>query len=162
MPQFDDHIYQAKENFSFLSIINQTASEHYDWQVTVCFYTSLHLVNAHLAKFNQQFRNHKDVSNVISPYNSTSLMKLPADVYVAYEALFSLSRRSRYLTNMKDDKLKSDIAFFTHEKHLSRAVRHLELIFNYFDQLYGINCAKIPLKCALLTNKNEFKFFDLI
>jgi hypothetical protein len=65
MPQFADHIKQANSNFLFLKSVNQTSPAHVDWQVTVCFYTALHLVNAHLAKYNQQFRNHTDVKDAI-------------------------------------------------------------------------------------------------
>ena len=161
LPQFNDHILQAKSNFSFLGVINKSAPNHYDWQVTVCFYTALHLVNAHLSKFNQQYRNHKDVNYALSPYNVASPMKIPENVYTSYEALFSLSRRARYLINMKDDNLGSDTPFFTNERHLSKSIRHLELLFDYFDTLYGIGFTKIPLKCTLVTNKNAFRFFDI-
>ena len=163
MPQFDDHIKQAKSNFSFLGIINQTAPIHYDWQVTVCFYTALHLVNAHLANYGQQYRNHTDVKNVINPYNTTSVMKLPLGEYSAYESLFSLSRRARYLVNQKDDNLRGDSVFFTYDKHLAKSIRHLEILCIYFSNLYPhLELPKLNIACATLKNKQEFSFFNLI
>ena len=161
MPQFDDHIEQAKSNLSFIKIINQSAPVHFDWQVTACFYTALHLVNAHLAKYGQQYRNHNDVNFAINPHNTTSLLKLTPDTYSAYESLFSLSRRARYLINKKDDNLKSDTPFFTHEKHLVKSIRHLETLCRYFNSIYTLDLPKIALKCDGLKNKAEFQFFDL-
>jgi hypothetical protein len=161
VPQFDDHIKQAKSNLSFLEIINQSAPIHFDWQVTACFYAALHLVNAHLANFGQQYRSHTDVKDVINPYNTTSVMKLTPDAYTAYESLFSLSRRARYLINKKDDNLFTDAPFFTHEKHLAKSIRHLEALCCYFDNLYTLNVPKMTVKCSFLKNKNEFQFFDI-
>jgi len=58
LAQFDEHIQQANHNLQFLSFANQAGSAYYDWQVTICFYTALHLVNAHLSLFNMQYRKH--------------------------------------------------------------------------------------------------------
>ena len=134
MPKFEDHIAQSKRNLTFLEIINNNAPAHLDWQVTVCFYTALHLVNAHLAHFGMQYRSHTDVKFHINPENVTSLMRLPEDIYLAYEALFSNSRRSRYLVNQKDNNLKSETMAFTSGKHLGKAIRHLNTICLYFSQ----------------------------
>jgi hypothetical protein len=161
VPQFEDHIKQAKSNLSFIGIINHSAPNHFDWQVTACFYTALHLVNAHLAQFGQQYRNHTDVKDVINPYNLTSVMKLSPDAYTAYESLFSLSRRARYLISKKDDNMMTDAPFFTHDKHLAKSIRHLEALCRYFDDLYTLDLPKIPISCHQLKNKTEFQFFDL-
>ena len=70
----------------------------FDWQVTICFYTAVHLINCHLANFGLQYRKHKDVKDALNPY-TISPAKLPEDEYSAYISLQSLSRRSRYLVN---------------------------------------------------------------
>jgi hypothetical protein len=162
MPQFSDHIKQAQSNLSVLKVINQASPTHFDWQVTVCFYTALHLVNAHLAKYNQQYRNHTDVKHVLNPFNAVSVMKLTPDAYTAYTSLFSLSRRARYLINEKDDNLNSNTPFFTHDKHLAKSIRHLDLLCTYFDKEYNLNLPKTPIKCGFITDKNTVKFFDPI
>ena len=77
-------------------------------------------------------RTHKDLANAISP---ASNIRYPAqvseDVFVAYESLFILSRRSRYLYNPKA-KAVSNLSF-TFSKHLAKAVRHLNTIIEWFD-----------------------------
>jgi hypothetical protein len=162
VPKFDDHILQARKNLNFLKIINQTATDHPDWQVTVCFYTALHLVNAHLSHFGLQYRNHTDVRDFINPFRLASVGKIPEDEYTAYESMFALSRRARYLVNTKDDKLKTDDAALTYEVHLAKSIRHLERLCNYFDKKYALGLDKIPIRCSNLKNKSEFTFFDLI
>lgn len=161
MPKFQDHITQANKNLAFLEIINHTAPEHHDWQVTTCFYTALHLVNAHLAHFDMQYRSHTDVKYAINPHNSTSIMRLPEDIYVAYESLFSHSRRSRYLINNKDDKLHTDIMAFTGSKHLAKVIRHLDTICIYFAQLYNLDIPITSIKCNQITDRGDFTFFKI-
>jgi hypothetical protein len=49
---FEENIAQAKSNLNFLETVNQKIGNYYDWQVTICFYTAGHLVNAHLTTNN--------------------------------------------------------------------------------------------------------------
>ena len=161
MPQFADHIKQANSNLLFLKSINKTSPAHVDWQVTVCFYTALHLVNAHLANYNQQFRNHTDVKDAINPHNPLSVLKLTPDSYTAYISLFSLSRRARYLINEKDNNLKSNQPFFTYDKHLAKAIKHLDILCTYFNNLYSLGLPKTPIQCTQLDKKNPLAFFDI-
>jgi hypothetical protein len=157
VPKFDDHIIQAKRNLAFLEIINASAPQHIDWQVTVCFYAALHLVNAHLAKNGQQYRTHIDVKAHISPFGSLPIMAIPKDEYAAYESLFSLSRRARYLVN-ETEKDATDAAF-TKDKHLAKAIRHLECLCSYFSNKYKIEFSKTRLVCPYLVDDGKFSFF---
>jgi hypothetical protein len=86
-------------------------------------------------------------------------MALSPDAYTAYISLFSLSRRAHYLINEKDDNLNSNTPFFTHDKHLAKAIRHLDMVCTYFDKIYTLNLPKIPIKCAYITNNNTLNFF---
>ncbi len=162
MPRYEDHIKQVNSNLQFLQKINQNAPDHLDWQVTVCFYSALHLVNAHLATLNLQYRNHTDVRDIINPYNKLSLGKLPEDEFVSYDSLFSNSRRARYLVNHNDNNLMSDVGSFTYDKHLAKSIRHLETMIRYFDAKYTLDLPIIQIKCAQLRNQNEFKYFKLL
>ena len=76
-----DHFTQAQRNLQFLGSINNHQNEYTDWQVTVCFYTALHLVNAHLATFVLHYRTHEEIKNAIVPLNLLSVAKLPEDVF---------------------------------------------------------------------------------
>lgn len=147
MATFDDHIAQAKRNLKFFENINQKIEDCTDWQVTVCFYAALHLVNAHLSKFGLQYRRHTDVSHALNPKVPTSLSKLPEDEYIAYVTLQMLSRRSRYLVNEKDKQTNSTNAFFTYEKHLAKAIRHLDKLVAYFQTKYGVEINKMSVIC---------------
>jgi len=160
LPDFDAHIHQAKKNIQFLSNVNLNTNDYYDWQVTACFYTGLHLINAHLSQFDQQYRTHENVKLVINPTTTTSLMKIPESEYVAYVALEKLSRRARYLVNVKDGKLMSDKPAFTYEKHLAKALRHLDKLLIYFGTIYNTNINRHNVRCSGI-NTQELQFFKI-
>lgn len=151
MALFDEHIAQANSNLQFLETVNQTIKNYYDWQVTICFYTALHLVNAHLTKNSLQYRQHKDVNHALNPEVATSISKLPLPEYEAYIGLQRLSRRSRYLVNEKDKNVTNVQGFLTHEKHLARAIRNLDRLMSYFNGRYSLGLKSILFTCAELT-----------
>ena len=159
MAKFDEHIEQAERNLHFLESINGKVQNCFDWQVTVCFYTALHVVNAHLSKYNLQYRKHRDVNFALNFENKTSPAKLPEEEYVSYMALQSLSRRSRYLVN--DQHLREDRAFFTYDKHLANAIRHLDLLLIYFSARYETRFPKLSIICNDV-KAGETKFFTKI
>jgi hypothetical protein len=66
LAHIEDHLRQATRNLKFLENINQLVTDSMDWQVTACFYTALHLINAHLANFGMQYKTHHDVKMCIS------------------------------------------------------------------------------------------------
>lgn len=159
MAKFEDHIGQFCSNLRFLEQINQKVSNYYDWQVTVCFYTALHLINAHLAKHDLQYRKHTDVSYALNPEVPVSLTKLPVDEYVAYTGLQQLSRRSRYLVNEKDANLKSETAFITYERHFAKALRHLDKLILYFKGRYSLDIPSPAIYCQEV-KESEFQFLS--
>ena len=157
MAKVEDHLNQARSNLKFLEFVNQKAFEFIDWQVTVCFYTGLHLINAHLAKHQLQYRSHTDVKNAINPKNVLAISKLPENEYVAYVTLQMLSRRSRYLVQEKDGNLDNDKVFLTYEKHLSKALKHLDCLISFFNQNYAAGIPKVSIRCDLIKSKTDLK-----
>ncbi len=160
MATAQEHINQANRNIAFLQNINQSIDDCIDWQVTVSFYTALHLVNAHISTFNLQYRRHTDVKDVLNPYNLTSVMKLPENEYTAYMSLQSLSRRARYLVNEKDGNLDTNTAFLTYEKHLAKALKHLDVLMQYFTTKYSYTLPKISVKCTGLKISVDMKYLE--
>ncbi len=158
MATFHEHIKQANCNIDFLQKINITVDNCIDWQVTVAFYTALHLVNAHISSNGLQYRRHTDVKDVLNPHNKLSLLKLPEDEYAAYVSLQSLSRRARYLVSEKDGNLAETTAFLTYEKHLAKAFKHLEMLMRYFSTKYNFDLPILKIKCAELKVSAEMKF----
>lgn len=161
MAGFNDHIAQAKRNLAFLQQINHSVTDCYDWQVTVCFYTSLHLVNAHLSKFNLQYRKHSDVNYALNFANRISPAKLPEDEYISYTSLQSLSRRSRYLVNEKDENLRTEKAFLIYEIHLAKALRHLDKLLGYFKAKYGVEFDDAVIICKEIKQHEDLKHLKL-
>ena len=157
MAKFEDHIQQARNNLSFLSSVNQQLGKFPDWQVTASFYTALHLVNAHLSHFGQQYRKHHDVNFALNPDKQISVSKLPEQEYDAYIALQRLSRRSRYLVNEKE--IGSETAFHTYDKHLARAIRYLDILLVYFSARYKVAFPAVHVSCADLKKGNHFRHF---
>jgi len=155
---FHEHIIQANCNIAFLQSINQTIDNCIDWQVTVAFYTALHLVNAHISSSGLQYRRHADVKDVLNPYNKLSLLKLPEDEYTAYVSLQSLSRRARYLVSEKDGNIETTTAFLTYEKHLAKALKHLDALMQYFTAKYNFTLPVIVVKCSELKITPAIKY----
>ena len=159
MASFEEHIIQTKSNLAFLSCVNQQIKNYLDWQVTICFYTALHLANAHLSKHGLQYRKHHDVNFALNPDAALSVSKLPQDEYDAYIALQRLSRRSRYLVNEKD--MESNAAFLTYDKHLAKAIRHLNKLLIYFADSYALDLKPIDFNCPGLKKADGLKYFIL-
>lgn len=159
MASFEEHIQQAKKNLSFLAATNLNSQSYWDWQVTVCFYVSVHLVNAHIAQVaNLHYRTHEDTKNAINPYSQLSTCKVPEDIYLSYGKLENLSRRSRYMCSETRDS--SNEAKRTGAKHLARAIRHLDKLIEYFKDLYSIEFIKCKIVCPELSRAEQLKNFE--
>lgn len=139
MASFDEHIYQAKANLSFLQCVNNSIKNYFDWQVTICFYSAVHLINAHVVKSTgTHYRTHESIDNLINPHNILSTAKLDDSTYLSYQKLKNLSRRSRYLISQEIQK-KEDRAFFTYEKHFKKAIHHLDQVLTFFIKSYKVS-----------------------
>ena len=71
--------------------------------------------------------------------------------------LQSLSRRSRYLVNEKDDNLESKQAFLTYDIHFAKALRHLDTLVRYFKRTYQLAIEPINITCPDI-KKGELSF----
>jgi hypothetical protein len=159
MALFEEHLKQAKSNLSFLERVNNNLDNYFDWLVTISFYSAVHLINAHVVKSTgHHYRTHEDIDNIISPYN-ISPGKLPESEYLSYKKLQALARRSRYLIS-DDYKKKEERAFFTYEKHFSKAIYHLDLVLQYINKQYKINFENFKLRSVDLKGR-KLKFFDI-
>lgn len=137
--------------------VNQQLADCWDWQVTICFYVAIHLVNSHLAdKLDIHYRRHNEVENAINPYVH-SPVKFPDDEYAAYMGLKSLARRSRYLVHETD--VASTKSHFTYDKHLARSIRHLEKIIKYLSGIYTIDIDPIKISCIELKESDNLEYF---
>jgi hypothetical protein len=158
MADFDSHKNQVKSNLNTLEIINEYNNLGWDWQVTIAFYSALHLINAHLAQsMDMHYRSHKDVNEAIDFGNTTSLGKLPREIYERYRALLNLSRRSRYLVN-EDPNNRENRPFLTSDRHFGKAIRHLDIIIDYMKSRYQVDCPKRNLKCIELRQDSLHNF----
>lgn len=159
----EDHINQAKRNFKFLESINSSDADCLDWQVTVCFYTALHLINAHLANFGMKYITHHDVNEAINPLNPLSPTRISVDAYSAYKALSNLSRRSRYLVVINGNKVDMAApAAMTYGKHQAKALRHLHTVLKYYSDTYETDLGIINIKCQELNQGENLNFYSLV
>jgi hypothetical protein len=160
LASFDEHIKQAKSNLNFLISVNDKIENNWDWQVTISFYAAVHLINAHISKkSDQHYRSHELVNNAINPYNQASINKLSEEDYTSYMKLQNLSRRARYLCHDKPE-VRDDNAFFTYDKHFSKALNHLDKLLTFISSEYGIKFKSLPVKCLELKNKT-FTYFEV-
>lgn len=166
MATFQEHIAQSKRNLDYLSRINFTVNERWDWQVTVCFYSALHLMNAHIAdKNSMNYLSHKRVDAALNPY-SLSPGRLDENTYLAYNRLVGLSKRARYLINDKDNNVgkgTNDIndGFFTHSVHFKKAIANLDVVITYMSLNYSDLFGKTDIKCADITNI-KYNHFNIV
>lgn len=151
MPSFGAHLSQAKSNLAFLEHVNLTVPEQWDWQVTICFYTAVHLANAYLSdKEHQHYQTHGKRDLALNPFNGAAKHAWPEDEYLAYEDLSGLSRRSRYLCSDGDDRGDYNVkkrAFLTESKHLLDALINLDLIMTHFENVYNIDLPVLSITC---------------
>jgi len=96
----------------------------------------------------------------LNPFGILSTTKLDEDTYKHYIKLEGLSRRARYLCNELNSD-QEETSFFTHDKHLSRAIRHLDSIMVCMANKYGISFSEIELDCIELQSK-IFTFFKYV
>lgn len=151
MADFNEHLTQANKNFSVLGKMNASIQDSWDWQVTISFYTALHLANAHIAKkINEHYRTHGKVENALNPYINLNPSAFEEEAYLSYKALQNLSKRSRYLCNEKDTEDKK--VHLTYDKHFSKAIKHLDIVSSFFSKTYGYTFNKIEISCDLLKN----------
>jgi len=156
---FDDHISQANRNLEFLSSINLSHNSYWDWQVTVCYYVNVHIVNAHLANVaNLHYRTHEDVKNAVNPFNALAIGKIPEDVYLAYAKLEGLSRRSRYLCH---ESKREDGTFLTYDKHFAKAIKLLDSILSYFAAEYSVDFGSPVVDCLDISSRTPLKIFKV-
>lgn len=165
MGTFKEHIQQSQNNIRFLSKISTSIENCWDWQVTVCFYSALHLINAHIVdKTKANYISHSKVDEIINPFNQMSIAKLDEEIYTSYIKLFQLSRRSRYLLGENYNKHALSNTFSacaTYSKHLKKAIHHLEIIINFIKTDYKESFSKADIKCIDL-NGLAFQNFNII
>ena len=154
MPEFKQHLNQAKKNIEFLRDINNISEQYYDWQVTTCFYTALHIINAHLAKYNLHYNTHVEVARALNFAVAQSVSKVSPECFVAYRTLQNLSRKARYLS---DPSSKTYIQVY--EVHLSKAIGHLDTVITYFSKKYSdISFPICEIKCDSLKGSQLTNF----
>lgn len=153
MANFADHIAQAQKNLLFLQEISgKLTAQYLDWNVTVCYYVAVHLVNSHIASItNQHYRKHEEVSKALNPNITLSLTKVPEKVYLAYNHLQNLSRRSRYLISDSMSN-RSESANLTYDKHFKRSLVHLDTLIEYIETNYHQPFNDVIVNCIEARN----------
>ncbi|GAA0874001.1 hypothetical protein GCM10009118_04090 [Wandonia haliotis] len=159
MASFEEHIAQAKRNLAFLKQINEQCNDHWDWQVTTCFYVAVHLANAHIAKMsNMHYRSHSDVKFALNPENKLSITKFNEEQYKAYVKLMNLSRRARYLCHENPETIDGEKSFMTYDVHMNKALKNLDILLVYFKSQYNIEFESLPVKCLEVKNGSMVYF----
>jgi hypothetical protein len=160
VPQVADHLKQAERNLGFLEIVNTSAHSYYDWQITVCFYVAVHLVNAHLSKQGMQFRKHTEVNAHLNP-QGTSPARIDQAAYLNYEKLFILSRRARYLVDTESTDKDRTRAHLSYEKHLKRALVNLDALIEYFCKKLAVTLPTPSVTCSEIKANEKYLHFTI-
>lgn len=155
MPTDSDYLQKARYNLAFLVSINNHLRKYTDWMVTVAFYSALHLVNSHLkSTTGRHFNSHASVDNAINPNRASDETAFDQVTYRSYQKLRQLARRSRYLYHEGN----REGVPFTGEKHLSKAIYHLDIIMTFIDNKYGVGFEERILDCERI-RKMELNYF---
>jgi len=165
MANFLAHIAQAKRNLSFLGSINRNNNDNWDWQVTVSFYTAVHLISALIADTNNlHYDSHTDTLAAINPAANGAQIGITEDIYLAYRKLFNDSIRSRYLTVHRDEKAADysvETAYITHSKHFKKCIVRLNTILNFISDRYQTEFPETDIDCIDLRKEAAgLKYFN--
>jgi hypothetical protein len=92
------HIEQVRHNKKLVAFLEKQSEQQFlDWQITVVFYTALHLIHALAEKKRIYIGSaHTAVHNNLNPDNIAATMPLPEIVYQSYICLYEHSRNARY------------------------------------------------------------------
>lgn len=92
------HIDQVGHNQKFHDCLAANfATQFFDWKITVCFYTGLHMIHALAQKKGIDIGcTHSEVSKSINPFSSTAVMPINQQAFKHYRALYKYSRIARY------------------------------------------------------------------
>lgn len=138
MASFNEHLDQARHNYSFSLFLCSASDKFFDWKVTVNFYISVHLINALLAyEKDAHYRRHKDVEIAINPFNGECAV--PKNIYLSYKKLHNLSRRSRYLIHEDDHMYPENNAHQTSENHFKKSNNRLREIIDFIAEKYNVS-----------------------
>jgi hypothetical protein len=161
MPSFNSHLDQVLKNLKALEYVN-SKQDFWDWQVTICFYTAVHLINFHLDKLcNMHYNSHVETETAINPAKLTSPTKLDDDTYTSYMSLKNLSKRSRYLCHENKDINDTTMAYYTYEKHFSKAIYHLDKVIKYVDVKYSLKILKTKVIFNSMKLNSEVQYFKV-
>jgi len=104
-------------------------------------------MNAHIAKAaNKHYQSHNQTKNILSPDTKLSICKIDENTFDNYVSLEKLSRRARYLCN--DDGSNDEIkSYITYDKHLTRAIKRLNIIMLFFNKQYNQKFEVVKVTC---------------
>lgn len=86
--------------------------------------------------------------------------RIPDEQYKAYIKLQNLSRRARYIVH-EDIKLDDGSrAFLTHDAHLKKAFKNLDILLSFFNTLYSLAIPEMNIVCQGL-KQTELAFFKI-
>ena len=134
MPSYSDHIAQATHNEEF-SLFLKGNLKYKDWLITVCYYASLHYVEAKFASMpsiqHSTLNIPKDPNTGRDKYSvhgwRNQLIKklLPSQVFICYRKLQGNSQTARYLDVNKSGPASS---FFTEQDAVDMFDKNLQTI----------------------------------
>ena len=139
---------QARKNLRILSSLCEHVSNSTDWQITLAFYASLHLLKAHLAKNGARVHNHKDLKLAISNTDSVLAKSLvvPEAVRTAHTYLYKHARISRYLFEDGGDPDVEVAPPTFADNDIIEAIRRLNIVLEFYKAKYGASFTKTVIK----------------
>lgn len=136
------HIKKVIHNLNVISQLEAQGSPYRDWQITLCFYSALHLTRYHLqASANYTCTTHEDAKDRLHWQNTMPFSRMDKEPYQAYADLEGFSRRARYIPEISPE---------TFEKDYIRAIQRLDKVMHYFDSKYSLSLPKTQIKCPRL------------
>lgn len=134
MPSFSDHIAQATHNEDFALFLKGNL-QYKDWLITVCYYASLHYIEAKFAGMSDIQHSTlnipknpvigKDKYSVHSWRNQLIKKHLPSQVFICYRKLEENSQTARYLDINRSGSASS---YFTDQDALHMFDKDLQTI----------------------------------
>lgn len=160
MADFTNHIAQSKKNIYLLKFLNDNPTSDIDkqWQITVAYYSALHLINAFLSdKADLHPNNHHSLKEFIEP---SAVNTIGEDLYASYTHLEMLSRKARYLCDNSGQNSSSK-GFISNKKDFQRAIKYLDQVKCFINKEYSLGLSVIELDIDETPHTINLTFFSI-
>jgi hypothetical protein len=136
MANENDHLDKVRSNIKLILRLEEFDNPPYDWLVTVAFYSALHLVHAHLARYSAHPGDHKELRFIMGSCPIEEC-RVSERCYSNYLSLENYSRCSRYMRHHVSPTRRLETGFHVDHVKWQDAKRYLLVVISEMNLKCG-------------------------